>query len=158
MEPDVVEALSQLRDVHAPEPISWWPLGPGWWVLAATTIVVLVLVLGLRYWRKKYALRKAVLTEFELVKSSFADQQDRVQLASQLSILIRRVALMGPNAPRAAGLKSDAWLLFLDETSDSNEFSQGLGQVLIDAPYQKQADYDAEALLLLSEAWLIKNS
>jgi len=158
MEPDVVEALSQLRDVHAPEPISWWPLGPGWWVLAATTIVVLVLVLGLRYWRKKYALRKAVLTEFELVKSSFADQQDRVQLASQLSILIRRVALMGPNASRAAGLKSDAWLLFLDETSDSSEFSQGLGQVLIDAPYQKQADYDAEALLLLSEAWLIKNS
>ncbi len=158
MEPEVVEALAALRDVHTPEPIFWWPLSAGWWILISTIIIVLALVFGLRYWRKKYALRKATMAEFELIKASLADHQNKVQLAAQLSVLLRRVVLMGSDAKRAAGLKSDAWLAYLDETSDSQEFSQGLGRVLIDAPYQKQADYDADALLALVERWLIKNS
>ena len=27
------DSLAQLRDIQLPEPISWWPLAPGWWVL-----------------------------------------------------------------------------------------------------------------------------
>ncbi|MDB9952467.1 DUF4381 domain-containing protein [Porticoccaceae bacterium] len=36
------DPLAQLRDIHLPETISWWPLAPGWWVL----IILLGLVTG----------------------------------------------------------------------------------------------------------------
>ncbi|MBT3527943.1 MAG: DUF4381 domain-containing protein, partial [Porticoccaceae bacterium] len=27
------DPLAELRGIHLPDPISWWPLAPGWWVL-----------------------------------------------------------------------------------------------------------------------------
>ncbi|MDC0000311.1 DUF4381 domain-containing protein [Porticoccaceae bacterium] len=36
------DPLAQLRDIHLPETVSWWPLAPGWWVL----IILLGLVTG----------------------------------------------------------------------------------------------------------------
>jgi hypothetical protein len=37
------DPLAQLRDIHLPEPILWWPLAPGWWVL-------IILLLGTFTW------------------------------------------------------------------------------------------------------------
>jgi len=37
------DPLAQLRDIHLPDPILWWPLAPGWWVL-------IILCLGTFIW------------------------------------------------------------------------------------------------------------
>ena len=42
-----------LRGLHFPEPISWWPLAPGWWLLLAIFLVVLGLLL--RSWLRRRA-------------------------------------------------------------------------------------------------------
>ena len=37
------DPLAELRGYHPPDPVSWWPPAPGWWLLA-------LLILGLLTW------------------------------------------------------------------------------------------------------------
>lgn len=55
----------QLRDIHLPKPISWWPLAPGWWILMAI-ILILLAVSGFYSWRwwKKRQYKKQILKQF----------------------------------------------------------------------------------------------
>ena len=45
-------ALEQLRDIHLPQAVHWWPPAPGWWIVAA---VALALTIWLsRYLQARY--------------------------------------------------------------------------------------------------------
>ena len=41
------EKALPLRDLHLPEPVGWWPLAPGWWVI----LVIVATALGYVLWR-----------------------------------------------------------------------------------------------------------
>ena len=45
-------ALEQLRDIHLPQAVHWWPPAPGWWIVAAL-LLALTIWLG-RYLRARY--------------------------------------------------------------------------------------------------------
>ena len=36
------DPLAQLRDIHLPEPVSWWPPALGWWLVAMTVMTLLI--------------------------------------------------------------------------------------------------------------------
>ena len=40
--------LQQLRDIHVPDPIGFWPLAPAWWVMLTAFFLILLLALYLR--------------------------------------------------------------------------------------------------------------
>ena len=40
-----------LRDLHLPEPVGWWPLAWGWWILIALALAGIAYLL-LRAWRQ----------------------------------------------------------------------------------------------------------
>lgn len=46
--------LSQLKDVHAPDPITFWPLAFGWWVLI---ILSTLAIISLSFWFLKRRLK-----------------------------------------------------------------------------------------------------
>jgi len=75
-------------------------------------------------------------------------------LAQQLSILLRRVSLSCYPRRQVAGLTGRAWLSLLDRCLPGEEFQQGAGRVLIDAPYSLDSRVDGPALLQLCERWL----
>ena len=37
-------ALEGLRDIHMPDPISVWPLAPGWWLAALAMVAAALIV------------------------------------------------------------------------------------------------------------------
>lgn len=137
----------ELRDIHMPAPPSWWPPAPGWWLLAAL-VVALAAVLFLflrRRWRRRRRYR-AVMAEFE--RTVDAARADAPGLSAALSAFLRRLAMRG--APSAATLSGEAWLAHLDAALGSDEFSNGVGRALADAPYRAQAEVDRPALIALA--------
>ncbi len=158
MEPAALEALAELRDIHTPPPVSWWPPAPGWWVLSGLLLLALLLWFGWRYRRQKLALRKSALAELERIRAEFAGHRNAARLAARLSVLLRRVALSGADGERAAALKGEAWLAYLDERGRTRAFSDGVGRALISAPYQAEVALDGEALIAVVDGWIRANS
>jgi HAMP domain-containing protein len=154
-------ALADLRDIHLPPPISWWPPAPGWWILAA---LVLLIALGIFIWRRHRARnrwRQYALNELANLRAQHAAQSlTATRLIGDLSVLLRRVAISRFPREEVAALSGEAWLAFLDGTlGDPAGFLSPAGRLLSVGPYARESSIDTqslEALLDLSERWLRK--
>ncbi|MBF0614330.1 MAG: DUF4381 domain-containing protein [Magnetococcales bacterium] len=144
-----------LRDIHLPDPISWWPPALGWWLLLLLTIL---LTLGWLFWHrqaKRYQLRRTALAELTRIAQQHAQNPDDRLLAAQLSMLLRRICLQHYPRDQVAGVSGTAWLQFLDQPLPDRPFSQGEGQVLIRAPFEPMPRLHPEALLTLCRRWIL---
>ncbi len=152
--PNGHDPLQELRDVHMPDPISWWPPAFGWWMI----IVVLVIVVSLLLWAKAYwertRPRRVALAQLELVKQQYVTYSDDQHAITQLSSLLRQYAIAVFPRSHVAGLSGQAWLKFLDTTGGTNQFSEGPGQSLRSGPYQMPGLEPAADLLPLVERWI----
>ncbi len=126
-----------LRDLHLPEPVGWWPLAPGWWLLAGLALLggVWLTIVYFRH-RAFTAARRHALRKLESYSSAYVGHGSAVELGKQVSELVRRTMLA--YAPRAevAGLTGEAWLEWLDRDLDRSHFANGDGRALIEWPYQ----------------------
>ena len=52
-----------IRDLHLPEPVGWWPLAPGWWLLITIAVLGIgwLLLRALRRYRRGQARRQEIL-------------------------------------------------------------------------------------------------
>lgn len=145
-----------LRDIHLPDSILWWPPAPGWWILLLLIIVIVALVCFFLRQRKKKRLSALYLAKQELsrIESGFALEKDKSELIKELSELIRRVSISLFHRNESASLTGEGWLFFLDDLMGDDSFSNGIGKVLIEAPYQEAPAYDEQALLQLVSNWI----
>ena len=152
----------ELRDIHLPDPVSWWPLAPGWWLALAIIIAVIVLVIIFvrRYRQQLY--RRLGLQRLTAIEHDETTQQDHRQLIQQLSKLLRHMSVLHYRQT-CAGLDGTAWLIFLDQPfhkqpePKNQPFSAGVGQCLGAGPYQKDiGDIDTVALFTLCRLWIKK--
>lgn len=148
MKPDL-----PLRDIHLPEPIGWWPPAPGWWLLLFGALALVSLAVWLwRRWRR-VTVQKLALSELEAIERDVADAREQMQ---RLAILLRRVCLSAYPREEVAGLTGAAWLSFLDRQVGGHRFSEGVGRLLLEAPYRREIEADAASLLALCREWLIR--
>jgi len=146
MNPD----LSQLRDIHLPAPVSWWPPAPGWWLLAAILLGLIIIGYWLIRRHRINRWRRQALAQLAQLKAG-----EDATVAAQLSVLLRRVAISRYPQAKVAALTGEAWLTFLDDTLDSGTpFQTGPGRALVTGPYTAEAEIDAPALLSLAERWI----
>ena len=157
--------LSQLRDIHLPDPVSWWPLAPGWWILLALAILIPLTVYALVKLRKRHRVRHAwrgvAQGELAALRQSLAAKQlTPHQTVAALSVLLRRAAITSLPRDQVAALSGEAWLAFLDQVvGESALFQSPAGRLLAAAPYMPDSAIDAksiDALFALCETWLSK--
>jgi hypothetical protein len=150
-----------LRDIALPEPVSWMPPAPGWFVLA-----VLLLALAFQALRRHRARRAAnlyrrqALGELDAIVASLAQKGGRYELAARLPELLKRVALHVEPRASVAALTGDAWLALLDRMYRGNEFRQGAGKILPLLTYASPAvlarvqRVEIDALVRLCREWI----
>jgi hypothetical protein len=151
-------ATLDLRDIHAAPPPAIWPPAPGWWVLAAVLLVALVVLVvwGFRRYRV-YRQKRQIMDELERLTSRYTNK-NTAGFVTELSTLLRRVALRRYARTRVASLTGSDWLRFLDDTGGAGEFEKGVGQILEAGPYQPQTrEVPVAALLALARQWVSKN-
>ena len=143
-----------LKDIHLPETIGWWPPAIGWWLLA----VLIPLSLVFLYWLYKRLTRKTAIktARNNLVAIKQNSALDNGQKLRELSMLIRRVAISVNPRTEVASLTGRQWLAFLDSSVKGAPFSEGCGQLLVEAPYRNTSPTELEIsqLISLCEDWL----
>ena len=146
--------LLDLKDIHEPDAIGWWPPAIGWWILA---VAVPLLIIFLIWFYKRLTRKTALKTASKMLAQIKQDAtRDSFQKLSELSVLVRRVAISVSPRAKAAGLTGRQWLAFLDRSVKGLPFSEGVGQLLADAPYRKTpvTEQEMSQLIDLCEDWL----
>ena len=153
-----------LKDIHLPEAISWWPLASGWWLLLTCLVLLAVIVFFIKKTHQRKQLNREINIEIKKIKTQFRHTKNKYELAQSLSILLRRSSISFYSEKNVAGLTGERWLTFLDDTtsktngsSNTEKLQSKMGNVLIVAPYLPKTsdfDFDAQALLRLCENWL----
>lgn len=152
---DKTQELAQLRDIHLPEPIGWWPLAPGWYVVA---LLLLIAAYALVFFIRKYYLNGRAKRHALRLLASYQQQYLRDgngQLTSaRVSELLKRVALIYFPRKRVASLQGKSWIAFLNETAKHVDFNQ-IQLELLELPYHTRSQGNNLILLFsLAKSWI----
>ncbi|MGC2166830.1 MAG: DUF4381 domain-containing protein [Gallionella sp.] len=156
MNPD----LSQLRDIHLPAPVSWWPPAPGWWLLLMIVLLAISVSWFVYRRRKLNAWRRTALDVLKQLRvHNQSDSASAQRVVGELSILMRRVAISRFPREAAAKLSGDAWLKFLDQSRrNGTGFQSSAGELLVVAPYAQEmkiSTAEINQLFELCEHWIV---
>lgn len=149
------DPLAQLRDIHLPEPVSAWPPGPGWWVLAVALLVLLAT--GIAWlWRRhrRNAWRRSAQAALAAAHSEWQQSGDETRYLQTANAVLKRAALAQFSREDVAGLSAERWERFLDQqwrnAPDTNFSTLGFGLLA----YQRGSEVDIEQVHHLSRRWV----
>lgn len=135
-------SLSNLRDIVAPDPVSWWPLAPGWYGVIAIAAVAIVWF-SIRAWKqwKANAYRRSALMILE-------DAED----SSAIATTLKRTALAAFPRSEVASLTGDAWCDWLEEKGPG-PIEANARQSLARSVFAR-GDIDIEAMRGYAVSWV----
>ncbi|NOY72821.1 MAG: DUF4381 domain-containing protein [Gammaproteobacteria bacterium] len=151
--------LDNLRDITLPTAVSWWPPALGWWLLALILIIVIILS---TYWLKTRLYRTSTLSlaqqELNNIMLKYNDDHNSTTLMSQLSILLKRYALLCFPEENIAGLNGKKWQDFIirhgPDIKDID--AEKIAEQLTTSPYKKfeNTDSDTKKIITYFNNWL----
>jgi hypothetical protein len=154
MNPDL---LSQLRDIHAAAPVSWWPPAPGWWLLAVLVLILLTW-LGRRVLARirVHQRRKQMLGWIDHLNTTIDPQRDPQAWLSTLNRIFKLVALRAFPGQHCAALAGSDWAIFLIAKMENVQSVESLA-VLASGPYDPAPDFDPATISALARVWISRH-
>lgn len=145
----MADPLTQLHDIHLPPAISWWPLAPGWYIVI---VGIASIILGLSYWGyriiKRRRQRRELLKLLSEITSRYQSNPGSAEIIAELALFLRRLVITYYPQHHAAEF-GETWLATLDNITGSKDYSEGVGNILLTAPYQKNAPPETAKLIAL---------
>lgn len=126
-----MDNLPEIRDIHIPEGVSFFPIAYGWWVILVGIIgaflLIKLVVIAIRASKRLYALRK--------LKN--IDCANPITAAIKMSELLRRVCHF--KFREASALYGNEWISFLNDHT-SHKLSEDEARLLVFAPFMSVND------------------
>ncbi len=144
------QLLENLRDVLMPPAPQFWPPAIGWWLL----LIAAVAAIGLAVWIVKVVMRRGEHKSIAVHLDEVLTLQPHAALRA-LSVVMRKIAITRFPRSQTAGLTGDDWLEFLDRSGNTDQFTQGAGRFLADAPYTRNSDIDIAAVHQVCRQWVL---
>jgi len=157
--------LSELADIHLPEPIGFWPPAPGWWLLGLLAIAV-SLYFGRHYlanWKVRrmcnFAIRELdkCLASYRAAIASAPNEtseQLKLDFVNELNAVLRRVALKEFPQANLASLGGAQWIAFLRKHGDASLLTEDLANTLSQGRFAKHWDIDEQKLYQMAHQWI----
>ncbi|NRD74590.1 DUF4381 domain-containing protein [Shewanella sp. VB17] len=129
-----MDDMSQLSKLILPDPVAWWPLAPGCYVI----LLALLIVLGVfgrikwQHWQQKRYLREA-LAELDVILLSNA---------SRLPQIIREVVSVSFNGTDVLSYDRETWQHFLNSVTQLPIFNATDLHLIWQLSYQNPLDWD----------------
>lgn len=151
---DKANALAQLKDIHLPSPVGWWPLAPGWYVLG---FLIFLFTIGVVYFivknQRNARPKLQALLLLAKYKQQYENNKNSQVASSQISELLRRVALVYYPREKVASLHGESWLEFLNQTSHDIDFKE-VQFMLLELPFRPAESVNLEPLFSRVELWI----
>ncbi len=139
------DAALLLRDIRDLDPVPWWPLAPGWWMLGIGVIVLLVFALLALHDLRRFPVgswNRDARRRLRSLKQRTPELSDR-QIASEISELQRRIAIARCGREAAAGLSGEKWLAWLSRHDPAGFDWRAKGRILLELTYAPKTDASA---------------
>lgn len=147
-----------IDEIVLADPVSWWPVTPGWQLLGLLVMLGLLLKLKnrlLSWWRNRY--RRVALRQLTALQKQSDMQLEPV--LQQLPFYLKATALHAYPREQVASLSGEDWLAFLDSHYSGPAFQNATGRLLTRVAYlpSEQWQFDtqqAQQLVRQSRLWI----
>ncbi|MBX2848642.1 MAG: DUF4381 domain-containing protein [Acidiferrobacterales bacterium] len=155
MDPNLQQMLSQqLRDVHLPEQLSWWPLAVGWWILiVCSTIAIIASIVGVIGHQRRNLYRKQALQQLQVCYLDWQSQQDTVSYLQAVNVILKRSILHIDGASNLVKVTGQRWVDGLNRLVKKS-MSEQTGTALSIECYQLESTADVDIVQRDVTQWL----
>lgn len=143
--------LADLKNIHLPQNVSIFPLTVGWYLVISLILLAIIFLLYWQFILKKRLRQKKHI--YHLLSELEATASANETILSDVSILLKRVAIMRFPELHPQSLFGEKWLAFLDKTGKTSAFGRGPGRVLLNIYKNEQLKNHAEFFVIIKQ-WL----
>lgn len=140
--------MEDMIDIQGLDEISIWPLAYGWWIMLGFISIIVLIALYFIWQKLRY--RKSwqyeSMQRLNKIEAQIPECAHKIILQN-LSIELRKIAMLSTKRETCAGLSGKEWLQWLQQNDPEGFAWQERGDLLISAQYMPNTNLTDSTLL-----------